>query len=627
MSALDARIERLRARVAGSYWGDRIAGQLAYACELSKQNQGRHDALLSDVLSELEAALQEDGAVTAGRVRSAEQRLGVLSGEAKQFEMICAAHAHIDMNWMWRWDETVAVTLDTFRTMLNLMEEYPGFVFSQSQAATYHIVERYAPEMLDEIRRRVHEGRWEVTAATWVECDKNLPSGESLARQILYTKRYLSALLGIPAASLDLEFEPDTFGHSAHLPDILASGGIRHYYHCRGEEQHTAYRWVSPSGASVVVYREPLWYNGQIDAEMARHVPSFCARHGVNAMLKVYGVGDHGGGPTRRDLERLLDMMTWPVFPRVRFGTFREFFALLDERADSLPVLEGERNFIFTGCYSSQTRIKKANRVAEETLRDAELFETFAALQTGARYPREDFELAWRNVLFNQFHDIIPGSGVIDTREYAMGRFQETMAIANTRRSMALRRIAARIAAGEAAGAQLAERVPESTSEGAGVGYGVDAFQVFQTERGRGRTRVFHVFNATLADREEAVELVIWDWNYNLRRMRFTDAQGRVLEHQLLDSAQTGYWGHQYVRVLVRAAVPAGGYNTIVLTEEDGSPAPLPFPDDPRVERPHGYVLENRSLRAIFDSRDGSLVSLVDKASGEELIAPGKSGQ
>jgi alpha-mannosidase len=157
------------------------------------------------------------------------------------------------MNWMWRFDETVAATLDTFRTMLNLMEEYPEFKFSQSQASVYKIVEEFDPDMLEEIKKRIKEGRWEVTASTWVESDKNMPNGESLVRHILYTKRYLSELLGVDPGTLNIDFEPDTFGHNLNVPEILARGGVKYYYHCRGYDGHDIYRWKSPSGSSVIM--------------------------------------------------------------------------------------------------------------------------------------------------------------------------------------------------------------------------------------------------------------------------------------------------------------------------------------------------------------------------------------
>ncbi len=488
---IESQLALLEKTKAGNYWADRLTSQLKYAYYLSRVDNGSHDGLIDSVAQFLLAEYQEAGTITAATGLKAETMMGELSARAKSYRLICVGHAHIDMNWMWRWDETVAITLDTFRTVLDLMEEYPDFKFSQSQASVYKIVEDYGQDMLEEIQARVQEGRWEVTASTWVEADKNMPTGESMARHILYTRRYLSQLLGIEAESLNLDFEPDTFGHSLNVPEILARGGIKYYYHCRGAKEHYLQRWVAPSGRSVTVYLDPFWYLGYVNTDMVMHVPGFCQEYGLDSALKVYGVGDHGGGPTRRDLERIRDMNKWPVFPKIEFGTFREFFVEVEKIKDRLPEVCGERNFVFTGCYTSQTRIKAANRIGEAALNEAEAFGTLAAINTDWHYCHDSFFEGWRHVLFNQFHDIIPGSGVIDTREYARGLFQETMAIAGANKKLALQKLAANIDT-----AQLIPpgELPDTTAEGAGVGFGVERFGISQTSRDAGKSRVFHVF-------------------------------------------------------------------------------------------------------------------------------------
>ncbi len=626
MSSLDGKLAELRDKEPLGYWGERIYHELAYAARLSVTKQGAYDQLVSSAYDSVLSAFKKHGTIGREDVLLAEKMMQSLSSEAKSFRMICAAHAHIDMNWMWRWDETVAVTIDTFRTMLDLMNEYPEFKFSQSQASTYQIIERYAPEMLQEIRSRVSEGRWEVTASTWVESDKNLPNGESLARQILYTKRYLSTLLGVDPDSLNIDFEPDTFGHSQNVPEILTAGGVKYYYHCRGYEEHYLYRWVAPSGAAVIVYREPIWYNAEINPDMALYVPEFCTGHQMDTMLKVYGVGDHGGGPTRRDIERINDMDSWPIFPRMSFGTFKEYFSLVDQVSNQLPEVKGELNFVFTGCYTTQTRIKKANRVAESTLYEAEMFEAAAAASSGSVYHQDAYRDAWQNVLFNQFHDIIPGSGVVDTREYAMGLFQHTMAIANTNRTMAMRHIARELGTLAPTSEESVRNDVFSTSEGAGVGFGIQNFKVFQTARGRGKTRVFQVFNAAPFAREDVAEVVLWDWPGDVRRMRCRNEDGDIVKHQLLDHGRHDYWGHSYIRVLIMATVPSCGCATYTLIEDQDADISLRFPRDLRVERSDSFVLENDLIRVAFETTTGAIVSIMDKAKGEELVQDNGTG-
>jgi alpha-mannosidase len=605
-----------------NYWADRILAQLEYASKLSLVNGEAYDTLIKNVSAFLQKRIAQDGTVTRESALEAEKLLGEISAEAKKYSVICAAHAHIDMNWMWRWDETVSITLDTFRTMLELMKEYPDFKFSQSQASVYKIVEEYDPEMLEEIKARVKEGRWEVTASTWVETDKNMPNGESLARHILYTKRYLSGLLGINPESLKIDFEPDTFGHSRNVPEILSEGGVRYYYHCRGYDGYHIYRWKAPSQASVIAYREPIWYNAEIDSSFALFVPEFCSKHGIDSMLKVYGVGDHGGGPTRRDINRLIDMSTWTVFPRIRFGTFSEYFSRLEDIKEKLPVVEKELNFVFDGCYTTQTRIKKGNKMGERMLNEAEAFCSMSSLNTGAAYPSDDFEQAWRNVLFNHFHDIIPGSGVIDTREYAMGLYQNTFAAATSRKMQAFSRISGNIDFSGLVSAQ--EDIRESTSEGAGVGFGIGNFKISQSSRGAGKTRVFCFFNSASHAREEVAEVVVWDWNGDIDRIVFKDEKGVKVKHQTMDQGFDSYWGHSYLKVLVMVKVPACGYSTYVMTEAEDSAINMRFPDDPRVQKADEFVLENSLMKVTFDSVSISVISLVDKTTGENLVDTGK---
>ncbi|NMA08117.1 MAG: alpha-mannosidase, partial [Clostridiales bacterium] len=173
------------------YTNERAVNELRYVYELARLDP----ALMPLVESAADALYKRylsDGAVTNTALAEMERSLAVLSPICKKLRVLLAGHAHIDMNWMWGYPETAAVTLDTFRTVLSLMREYPDFTFSQSQASVYKIVEEYEPAMLDEIRQRVRESRWELTASTWVETDKNMPDGESLARHILLTKCYLS---------------------------------------------------------------------------------------------------------------------------------------------------------------------------------------------------------------------------------------------------------------------------------------------------------------------------------------------------------------------------------------------------------------------------------------------------
>ncbi|MGI5878672.1 MAG: alpha-mannosidase [Christensenellales bacterium] len=594
--------------------GYRVLSQLHYAlrlCEMDRLDPGPAYRVLRDL-----AALQREGGVDRAQWQAAEQALsGAYATAARRYTVLCAGHAHIDMNWMWGWDETVPVTLDTFETVLKLMEEFPGFTFSQSQASVYEIVERFAPAMLDEIRRRVHEGRWEVTASTWVEADRNMVPAESVARHLLYTRRYLSKLLGIPIESMALDFEPDTFGHGAHTPTALARGGVRWYYHCRGDEGPTLYRWRAPSGDEVLSYREPDWYLGPIAPDLVVRALDFCAETGLTTALWVYGVGDHGGGPTRRDLTRITEYADWPVFPAVRFGRIDEFFRQAETIRDTLPVVEGELNFVFTGCYTSQSRIKEGNYRCQKLLTQAEAWDALAAVQ-GLRTAGSLAD-AWKAVLFNQFHDIVTGSCVAATRERAMGEYQQVKARAGALRSQALRAIAA--AVDTSAWADDADTAT-STSEGAGVGFGAAQGRATQTGRHAGSTRLFHVFNPSPYERDEVVELTLWDMDADPAELSIRDAEGRELPCQPVKKDFSAYWGHHYVTVLTRIRVPAMGRSLCAVSPRPRESVVLPGFRAPRVERTAAWTLENERLRAVF-APDGRLSSLTDKERGAELLS------
>jgi alpha-mannosidase len=604
----------------------RILGQLGFAVNLNEAGGGVYESKIGAALAVLEKSLAAHGVLVNDACAEAEQRLLPLSEEARQYTILCAAHAHIDMNWMWSWQETAASALATFRTMLDMMEAYPDFRFSQSQASVYRLVEAYDPDLMEEIKRRIQEGRWEVTASSWVETDKNMPCTESLLRHLRVTRAYLSSVWGVNPDSLNIDFSPDTFGHSAHIPEIDAAGGVRYLYHCRGlTERRVLYRWRAPSGAELLAHCEPYWYNAGIHADTALSVVETARlAGGLRTSLTVYGVGNHGGGPTRRDIERIIEMRDWPVFPQVRFGSFAEYFKAAETVRNELPAHTQEINFFATGCYTSQSRIKLGNRRAEAALVDAEGLDAAAALVAGGRYPPRTFEHAWEGVLFTHFHDIITGSCVRDTREYAMGLYSEAQAVAGAARGKATRAIAAAvdtsmIEADNAEGAQ---------SEGAGVGYGLEQFQGAPApERGRGRTRVYHVFNPSAHARNEVLEFTVWDWPYDTRRAELRDHAGALLPMHMLDDEPKRYWDHQYIRFLARVAVPASGYATVVFREAAHGPTyPFYTHPFPRSDAAHGpIILENAFLKAAFDPQTGALSSLIDKTSGEDALERGKS--
>jgi len=632
-----------------NYYGGRICAEFGYLNQLSQFDGGMHGDEIAGAGAALLAAAKSKGAVTREDCEAAEARLAPLSGWAKKYTVMPVGHAHIDMNWMWSYPETVEITLETFRTTLKLMDEIPEFTFAQSQASCYRIVEQFDPAMLAQIKARVAEGRWEVTASHWVEADKNMSSGESLSRHLLYTKNYMGKLFGLKPEQLEVDYEPDTFGHAANTPEILGQGGVKYYYHCRAHDGEDIYNWEALSGARVLVYRDPAWYGRAIDYEHFKCVPSFCDKNKADAMLLIYGMGDHGGGPTKRDICRLLDMRGWPLFPEIRFGTYHGFFRHIGQYSERFPVHSKERNFIFPGCYTTQTRIKAGNKQTENAMFESEAASALAAKIAGSAYDPAYFEEAWRGILFNQFHDILPGSGVIDTREYAGALYQNAYAAASAQRAMALRAIAqATCAAGAAGGndagvgasagavecAAQAGGIPGDggipgegeMSEGAGVGYNVDARLSNYTERGFGRQRRYMLFNLTACDKCEAVEIVLWDYNYDLSALTVKDDKGNALPYDIISGrdmtffSKGNYWGHTYTKLLIYAPVPAFGGALVVVDCDYDAKIDTSIGNDTRLDVPFEYILSNEKITAKINPADGSIESIADNASGKVII-------
>ena len=624
---------RLRKTSWSGIWGKRLLSEFQYLLELSRAKEGKHDEALASAIQKLDSYVSENGCITKEICTELEKELSFLAPEAKELTVLLIAHAHIDMNWMWGFNETVSLAVSTFETMLKLMEEYPQFKFSQSQASVYKIVEEYAPYLIPTIRQRIKEGRWEVTASTWVENDKNMSSAESMARHLLYTRNYLSKLLDIDKESLNIDFEPDTFGHAENGPEILSQGGVKYYYHCRGYHKEHIYRWRAPSGTEVLVYREPVWYND----ELARYdslgfVPSFCKEYGITKTMKFYGVGDHGGGPTRKEIEHWLEMQTWPLMPTIQFGTLREFYASLEEKREQFPVVEQELNYIFSGCYTTQARIKRANKLGEDRLSEADIADTMADVLVPDYKTPSDIKNAWTKVLFNQFHDILPGSGVIGTYQYALGEMQRAMAAAQVNTTHAMKEICEKINT-----AELGIKDKEDYSFGAGVGFGTGDEAGYLSgfvSNSYGHNRIMTIFNPTQYTRKECMKVVLWDWNGDLTEICAYDADKNEVPVQVIHDPET-YWAHKYFTLLMEVKVPAFGYATYVISEKEKTQLDIDWEMfsttggmDPRLDEYNDepIVMENEKVKAVFDPVTMLLTSFTDKESGKELTGKDAGG-
>ncbi len=354
-------------------------------------------------------------------------------------------HSHIDAAWLWPWRDSADTTLTTFRSALDRIEETPGFRFSHSSAAHYRWVQRTDPDMFEEVRRRIREGRWEVVGGWPVEPDCNIPSTESFIRHALYGKEFCRRALGVDVA---IGFNPDSFGHAAGLPTILKHTGYRHYVFMRPVDNPNLpllFWWEGPDGSRILTLRIHRNY-----CSPATFIPRFAAEYfapGAEHGAFFMGVGNHGGAVTREQIRQVLALQADPKLPELRWSTVGEFFRAVEQSpaAARLPVYRGELQHVARGGYSSHGEIKQLNRRVERALGQAEAVSVAAHLSTGHPYPTSAYAEAWRQITFNQFHDLLAGTALPSVYQDLRDSMGAASHAATTGKVEALERMARRV--------------------------------------------------------------------------------------------------------------------------------------------------------------------------------------
>ena len=322
-------------------------------------------------------------------------------------------HAHIDSAWLWPLRETRRKCARTFSSAVTLMDTYPEYRFACSQAAQYDWIEHDQPELFERIREKVAEGRFVPVGSMWVEADANLPSGESLARQFVWGKRYFAEKFGVDTREVWI---PDVFGYSAALPQLMRQAGCEHFltqklsWNQTNDFPHHSFRWEGLDGSRVFTHFPPAdTYNGEVKPdELSFAVRNFRDKGRATRSMYLFGHGDGGGGPTREMLERGRRVRDLDGLPRFEIEPPSAFFAAATEEYPDAPVWRGELYFeMHRGTYTSQAKTKWGNRRGELALRELELW---TALDAGP--PLADLERLWKELLLHQFHDIIPGSSI-----------------------------------------------------------------------------------------------------------------------------------------------------------------------------------------------------------------------
>lgn len=352
-------------------------------------------------------------------------------------------NAHLDPVWLWQWQEGFQEAKATFRSALDRMRESDDFLFTSSSAAIYEWVEQNDRGMFEEIKQRVAEGRWEIVGGWWIQPDCNLPGGESFVRQGLYGQRYFREKFGVTAT---VGYNVDSFGHHAMLPQILKKSGLDYYVFMRPQPHEKGlpgrlFYWESDDASRVLAFRIPYEYCTP-PTDLQQHVQR-CAtqvRSPFDESMCFYGVGNHGGGPTKENLSSIRALNEDPTMPALLFSTPDRFFRDIDQETLPIPVVHDELQMHAVGCYAAHSGVKRWNRKAETLLVTAEKFSSIAEHVTGQLYP-DDLSRAWKNVLFNQFHDILAGTSIEPAYEDARDSYGEAKSIAGRALNYALQSI------------------------------------------------------------------------------------------------------------------------------------------------------------------------------------------
>jgi len=348
---------------------------------------------------------------------AARQILQPVADFAKEYTIYILGNAHIDMAWLWRWMETVEVCRATFSRQLGFMDVYPDYTYAQSQAWAYRWMEERYPEVFQGIQRRVRDRRWEIVGGMLVEPDCNLIGGESWVRQILYAKRYFREKFGV---DVQIGWNPDSFGYNWNMPQFYRKSGIWAFitqkisWNDTNEFPYHLFWWEAPDGSRVLAYFPFTGYTGTLEVrELIEGLKQSEANTGRKDVLLLFGYGDHGGGPTQQVLDKLALYRKATVFPKVEFTLASDYLAqITPEEREKLPVWRDELYLEYhRGTYTTQAAIKKNNRKKEILLTNAEKVASLAHV-LGATYPQKRLTEAWWLYLFNQFHDILPGSGI-----------------------------------------------------------------------------------------------------------------------------------------------------------------------------------------------------------------------
>jgi alpha-mannosidase len=543
-------------------------------------------------------------------LQRAQAKLNSLRPLLQQGTVHMSGNSHIDAAWLWPWTETVDVVKRTFSTALQLMDEYPQYTFTQS-AAQYNawMAEKY-PQINEDIKRRVKEGRWEIVGGMWVEPDLNMPDGETQVRQLLLGKRWFQKEYGV---DVRIGWNPDSFGYTWQLPQIYKKSGIDYFvtqkmtWNDTNKLPFKLFWWESPDGSKVLTYFPADYANDNLNP--VRHSYNLMqARQqvqGLNEMMDLYGVGDHGGGPTRAILDEGLH---WTEPGKLalngRWGTAQSYFNSIEKKLvtdpkvwdyDSIaqgyappatpgndkiaiPTWKSELYFEYhRGVMTTQADHKRNMRDSEEWVLNAEKFASLAWLE-GSAYPDAELTEAWKKITFNGFHDLAAGSGVGSIYKDAQQDFDQVRRSTTEVSQQALNTVIADIDTRVASGVPVVVMNPLAWKRSGPV-----------------------TIDVQLPAKASGVTVL--------------DSANHTVPSQVLSSDPAT---NRFKLLVTVSDVPSLGYK--VLHAVGGT---KPLASDLQA---HDLILENSSIKLAVDPKTGCITSLYDKKTKFETLASGTCG-
>lgn len=389
------------------------------------ENISKDDPLYESIKNNLQKSSDKLSDLTGRTITRAGNSLKIIIKQLTltgKLKITAIGHSHLDLAWLWPLRETRRKIGRTLSTVIELMDRYPDYVYGISQPQLLQWVKEDFPVLFSKVKEKIKEGRIEVLGAMWVEPDTNLPSGESLVRQIIYGKKFWREEFSLEVDNLWL---PDVFGYSGSLPQILKQTGIKYFstmklsWNTVNKFPFHSFVWKGIDGSSVLAHMLPeeTYNSPATPGAVLKIINNYSEKKISSHALLVYGIGDGGGGPGAEHLERLNRMKYTADPERVRQGKVSEFFTEWAGESDMFPVWEGELYLEkHQGTYTTEAQSKWYNRRMEENLREMELFSILEMISTerdnSLKYPVDNLEKIWKEVLLYQFHDILPGSSI-----------------------------------------------------------------------------------------------------------------------------------------------------------------------------------------------------------------------